>query len=126
MEIKSLYKKTIICVLFGILATMITTFVVTKDVETLAGASLLGLFMAPSIVLYFILDFFNKTQKIKTLGFLIPVVVMLALGCIEIWIDSQRASSDGSGEMTKLFAANLMVGSILLLIICQRMTKNDN
>lgn len=123
MRLNSYIKRAVFCAIVAMLATMIITFVVTREVETLFGGLLFGLFIVPSIIIYYVLDFFSKPKKVKIIGFLVPVLGMIILGALGIFIDSQDVSSDGSGEMSKLLMINLLIGSIVVLCICLRTTK---
>ena len=123
MRLISYIKKATFCLLVAMLTTKTTSLVVYRTIELSGFAILLALLIVPSIIIYYVLDFFHKAQKVKVLGFLAPIVVMIIYCIIVMWIESQKISSDGSGEMAKVFIVNLLVGSIVVLSVCIRLTK---
>ena len=94
-------KKIIFCTLLSMLVTAIATFIIARTLEVIAGAFLFGLFIVPSIFIYYVLDFFHNSHKAKTIGYILPIIGWAIYLVVCIILDAQRTSSDGAGEMAK-------------------------
>ncbi|MCK5612959.1 hypothetical protein KAR91_64390 [Candidatus Pacearchaeota archaeon] len=120
-EIINYTKKLIICTLLSMFATAITAFIITRKSEVIAGASLFGLFILPSIFVYYTLDFFRKSHKAKTMGYVFPIVGWAIYLVVCIILDAQRQSSEGAGEMAALILISIFFGGAVVYILMSKM-----
>jgi hypothetical protein len=109
--------KITTCVMASILSSGISVFILSRGTEVASGI-LFGLFIVPSIFLYYVLDFFHKNRKVKTIGYAIPIVgwSMYLVACIIL--DTQRPSNEGVGEMaTGILVSDLVAGAIVYILM---------
>jgi hypothetical protein len=115
----SYVQKSIVCTLLSMVVTAIISFIIMRKLEVVAGASLFGLFILPSIIVYYVLDFFHKTQKAKIIGFIMPILAILALFVVGLLFTmTGKYNEDGEDQMATLILANVFfAGSILYFLM---------
>lgn len=111
-------KKLIVCTLLSMFTTAITTFIIAREIEVIAGASLFGLFILPSIFIYYVLDCFQRSQKVKTTGYIIPIVGWLIFLIVCIILDAKKESSEGAGQLaTAILISDLIAGAVVYIFM---------
>jgi hypothetical protein len=100
------------------LVTAAATFIVLRTLEVIVGAFLFGLFIVPSILIYYVLDFFHKTQKVKTIGYILPIAGWIIFLVVCIILDAQRPSSEGASEMAKaIMISDFTAGTVVYILM---------
>jgi len=107
-------KKLIICTLLSMLVTAITTFIIIRKFEVIPGASLFGLFILPSIFIYYALDLLHKTQKTKVIGYIIPLLAILTLFVVGLILAMNGKCSEGEDQMATLMLISILVGGTVV------------
>ena len=107
-------KRLVVCVLLSMLVTAIVAFVIVRKLEVIAGASLFGLFISPSIVIYYILDLLQKTQKQKFIGFIMPMLAILMFFIAGLILAMNGMCDEGEDQMTKLVLVTIFIGGAVV------------
>ena len=116
--IVSYIKKIIVCTLLSMLVTAVAAFVMARTLEVIAGAFLFGLFIVPSIFIYYVLDFFHNNHKVKTIGYILPITGWTIFLVVCIILDAQRPSSEGAGEMAKaILISDFIAGTVVYILM---------
>jgi len=109
--------KLIVCAALSMLSAGTVIFILSKGGE-FAGGVLFGVFILPSIFVYYVLDYFQKSRKVKTIGYIIPIVgwSIYLIACIIL--DAQRQSSEGAGQMaTVILISDFLAGAVVYIFM---------
>jgi len=109
--------KIIVCAALSMFSAGIIIFILSKGGEIASGI-LFGSFIVPSIFIYYVLDYFQKSRKVKTIGYIIPIVgwSIYLIACIIL--DAQRQSSEGAGQMaTVILISDFLAGAVVYIFM---------
>jgi len=135
--------KIVACTLLSMLATSVITIIwaiidcipdwpsymvymsrfdrfISEFIDLLPTALLFGLFISPSIIIYYGLVFFRKSHKAKTIGYVLPIVGwgIYLVACIIL--DAQRQSSEGAGEMATVILINDFIAGAVVYVLMSK------
>jgi len=109
--------KIIVCATASMLSAAIVIFILSRGGEIACGI-LFGLFIVPSIFVYYALDFFHKSHKAKTIGYVLPIGGWTIYLVVCIILDAQRPSSEGAGEMaTAILVSDFVAGTVVYILM---------
>jgi hypothetical protein len=114
------FKKTVVCILLSMFIAAMSAFIITRKIEVIAGASLFGLFILPSIMIYYTLDYFHKTQKAKIIGFTVPILVMLILFVIGLIAAMNGTYHEGENQMAMLALVSIFMGGVVVYLFMSK------
>ncbi len=94
--------------------------IISTSIDFLPLALLSGLLISPSILIYYVLDFFHKSQKTKTIGYIVPILGWVIYLIICIILDAQRQSSEGAGQLATLILINDFIAGAVVYILMSK------
>ncbi len=131
--------KMVVCMLLSMLATSVITIIwaiidsipnlpsymvymsrfdrfISEAIDLLPAALLFGLFISPSITIYYVLDFFHKDRKAKTIGYIIPILVIFVVFAVGLIFAIKEKCSEGEDQMATFILTQVFVAGVVVYV----------